>query len=295
MIHIRSLLRRKSTKIYFVAFLLLLSLLGTCLSFKKFYSNKLNKLYHESSYYVISGIDINKIRDFSEVKNIEEIVLLDSINFDGSSYFFEQDNEFIIFMKGNINDDECTVSLSEFLVDNITEVKNMLGENLYLNEIGKILKISSIEKSRFARMIVSESNFEKMKKDSEHNVYIVHLNNYESSVNFEKKVATLDMLWCKKTQVFINESEYTRYYSLLNIIGVVKLIVFILFWSFLLVYVCLSYGFVLDEFRSLYIERIVGYSNFRIIRIIICNKLLLDFLDVVFSYVIYKIVSLFFM
>ena len=307
---IKGFFRSKFIKTYLVMFTTLIVIITILFTFGTYYSNIKTKTYQENTYFLIrSDRDIFKeVSEQKEVESLERILLFkpeENMNLiieNNIKWFnlLDSNNEFIVVLSENgsveLNNNEITLQIRNDTLKNFDFLYDLRGKSInayYLNN-SYTFQIKDIINSNFFRVIISKKKFEELLNNTNSYNYIYHINNYDKIDSIINEVNEIDGIKeIKFIESYNSEETFNALKELENVIVVLNYASYIFFFIFFFLTLVIIKNVVNDEFKKMNLERLLGYSNIQIKKILIIKLIFLNIVTILLSNLVYIVICSF--
>ena len=307
---IKGFFRSKFIKTYLVMFTTLIVIITILFTFGTYYSNIKTKTYQENTYFLIRS-DKDIFKEVSEQKEIESLkrVLLFEPNenidlmIENNIKWFnllDPNNEFIVVLSENgsirLNNNEIILQIRNDTLKNFDFLYDLRGKstNTYYLNNSHTLQIKDIVNSNFFRVIMSNKKFEELLNHANSYNYICHINNYDKIDSIINEVNEIDGIKeIKFIQSYNSVSTFNALKELENVIVVLNYASYIFYFVFFFLILITIKNVVNDEFKKMDLERLLGYSNIQIKKILIIKLILLNIVTILLSSLVYIVICSF--
>lgn len=256
MLILKSFIRKKTTKTYFMIYTLILSALFLLFYVHYILDEKENDLYY-GSFIEIMNEDISKAKDIKEIKEIKKVIKISE--FDATQYYFLYNSDYN-------------------LVNNRIIISNDYGEDIKINEVLDIegdnrtyqfiVDRFNDEKNSLNKIYVSKEMYNEMLKNNEKETNLIILNRWKKQYN--DAMYQLNKVFSPsnvRPTVYASDSRYEVFIT----ISYVFLWVLIVLFGIVLIITC--FNIVQDEKKKNVIYYRIGYRKitlklFNLIKII---------------------------
>lgn len=257
MLILKSFIRKKTTKTYFMIYTLILSALFLLFYVHYTLDEKENDLYY-GSFIEIMNEDISKAKDIKEIKEIKKVIKISE--FDATQYYFLYNSDYN-------------------LVNNRIIISNDYGDDIKINEVLDIegdnrtyqfiIDEFNDEKNSLNKIYVSKEMYNEMLKNNEKETNLIILNRWKKQ--YTDAMYQLNKVFNPsnvRPMVYAGDSRYEVFIT----ISYVFLWVLIVLFGIVLIITC--FNIVQDEKKKNVIYYRIGYRKvilkiFNLIKIVL--------------------------
>lgn len=270
MLILKSFIRKKTTKTYFMIYTLILSALF--LFFYVHYSldEKENDLYY-GSFIEIKNEDITKAKDIKEIKEIKKAIKISE--FDDTQYYFIYNSDYNLVNNRIIISNDYNEDIKE------NEVLDIIGDN---RTYQFIVDGFNKKKNSLNKIYVSKEMYDEMLKNNEKETNLIILNRWKRQYN--DAMHQLNKVFSPsnvRPTFYAGDSRYEAFIT----ISYVFLWVLIVLFSIVLVITC--FNIIQDEKKKNVIYYRVGYRKIILKLFNLLKIILLITISIIFAFIIF--------
>lgn len=331
MIHLKSFIRKRTTKIYIIVFSVICASIMILFAFTNYYSKIIDKLFEQNSIMVVtSKIDhYQKLKEYKVVESIEPIVLLkpnkkintfktlpkyidgvlvngDELNQNSLSQIpwdslsLEELNYILVLpdSKNNINlqDNEVATGIrEERLLSFQNDIKTVVGE-----KVGFCLEDETIEfvihnffSSKWPVILVSDNVYSQLEEKSKLHSYQLLINNDMASRKLitELKESDTSEELQAIAQTTYNMEDGNSVARFIELSKVLTLVSYVVIIIFIIIFVIIIKNIVNDSKKNILLEKRIGYNNLQIKKNITLQLICFGLLTLIFSSILSMILN----
>jgi len=272
MLIVKSFLRKKSTKIYFIIFILLILVLLTLGYYNEKYINLANENYRGSYIQFTYSYDYKK--KISKMNNIKEISLGIPYKENYEIYYFFQD---------------INLSKNEIIINKNAFPNIQIGESITLNENNFIVKKLKEDQDTFDSIYLSEESWNKILKEDiiTYRITLMDWTKREKTVEKIKKELNI----YDDVTIYLSQKQEINFDKLVIVSSIVLMIII---FCFFIILITTLINIIYDEQKINKMYIYLGYTKGKLIRINIVKLFLLLSISYLTALSIYKSIILIF-
>ena len=276
MLILKSFLRKKTTKTYFIIYTLILSALFLLFYVHYSLDEKENDLYY-GSFIEIKDEDISKAKDIKEIKEIKKAIKISE--FDDSQYYFLCDSDY------NLVNNRVIIS-NDYREDiKINDILDIEGDN---NTYRFIVDRFNDKKNSTNKIYVSKEMYNEMLKKNEKETNLIILNRWKREYN-DAMYQLNKIFEPSNVRPFLCAGD-SRYEAFITISYVFIWVLIVLF-GIVLVITC--FNIIQDEEKKNNIYYRIGYRKITLKIFNLMKIFLLILLSIIMAGIIFIILYLF--
>lgn len=279
---IKSFLRKKDTKIYFVIITIIILVISILLSFIKYYEKIVDDIYKERSTLIIKSDNdsLPFLKKYSYLDNFKRVVFVkgnkkDSNVTNNGLTITENNNRLEKIFSYGKNQNEAIVKSDETLNDNqvVIGIPDVEYNNYSDKEISLIYEnktytftIKDIYKSKLSEIKVSSNVFNKLLSNTNYYLYTSDINSYNKSrglindLNSNKNLTNVDV----KIDSYFFGFESNTLYKYNDLSNVLKVITYIIIFIFIIFTIVVNNNQINDLKKNLNLEYKLGYNKLQV-------------------------------
>lgn len=307
---IKSFLRKKDTKIYYVIITIIILVISILLSFIKYYQKIVDDIYKERSTLIIksSNDSLPFLKKYDYLDNFERAILVKSNkdfelsnnngltiteNNNGLEKIFsygKDSNEAIVKSDKNLNDNQIVIGLPDVEYNKYPDKEISL---IYENQT-YTFTIKDIYKSKLSEIKVSSSVFNSLLSKTSYYLYTSDINSYNkgrnlvNDLNNNKNLTNVDV----KIDSYFFGFESNTLYKYNDLSNVLKVITYIIIFIFIIFTIVVNNNQINDLKKNLNLEYKIGYNKLQIKLNLFKRLFLLHLLSIASSILVLPVVIL---
>lgn len=299
----RGFFRKKNTKVYLIIFIVIISMLTCLYGFSMYIKSLINMNFIETSMlYVESEKNYyNELKNNKYLKNIQRVITAENLyilNIPSITIEEYEINKIIVYPDSkenkDLNEDEAILVLNEINYINyekkFDEIIN--SEIMFKSrDVDLNLKIKNIEKNkRRNSIIISSKLFEKL-LDNNNYEFVANIKNYDKVTDILKSFLGKENCNIAFIDDSLSKDSNSRDKLKLEMKYIIVSI-YIFSAIFFLMIIIANNNIINDLKENIALEYILGFNNIKIIKNILCRLLIMHFVTIVFSLLVYLIIKI---
>ena len=270
MLILKSFIRKKTTKTYFMIYTLILSALFLLFYVHYSLDEKENDLYY-GSFIEIKDEDISKAKDIKEIKEIKRAIKINE--FDDTQYYFLYNSDY------NLVNNRIMIS-NDYREDiKINDILDIDGDN---NTYQFVVDRFNDEKNSLNKIYISKEMYNEMLKNNEKETNLIILNRWKKQYN--DAMYQLNKIFDPsnvRPTVYAGDSRYEAFITT----SYVFIWVLIVLFGIVLVITC--FNIIQDENKKNIIYYRVGYKKIILKLFNLLKIILLITTSIIFAFIIF--------